>query len=77
MVSYCALPEPIGFLKIVAVDVTPMHRTPGLEQEWSQCTGAGDHAEQENDDKGGPKRELVRVRGLCHMRGAILALVEW
>lgn len=77
MLSYCALPKRNSFLEIVAADVTPVHRTPGLEQEWSQCTGAGDYAEQKEDDKGDPTRELVRVRGLCHMRGAILALVEW
>ena len=69
--------QPDNFLKIAAVVVTPTYRTSGLEQEWGYGTDTSENAEQEEGDKGNPKKELVRVRGLCHMRGAILALVEW
>lgn len=68
---------PQDFLNIFAVVLTPKNRMSGLEQEWSYDTGADDNAGQEEGGKGGPTKELVRVRGLCHMRGAILALVEW
>lgn len=67
----------LQYLEVVAIVEKPTRGTFGLEQEWSCDTGAGDNAEQEEGDNGDPKRELVRVRGLCHMRGTILALVEW
>lgn len=63
--------------KEISIFDKPTRETPGLEQELSYDTGAGDNAEQEDGVNGDPKRELVRVRGLCHMRGAIVALVEW
>lgn len=48
-----------------------------VEQEGDGAIGAGDKADHAKDDRGALKKELRRVRGLCRVKGAILALVEW
>lgn len=50
---------------------------PRVLQKGDGAVGTGDKAGQAKDGRGAPKKELRRVRGLCRMKGAILALVEW
>ncbi|CBJ32815.1 hypothetical protein Esi_0376_0025 [Ectocarpus siliculosus] len=49
-----------------------------FEYEDPATGGAQDDGRPEdNGPKGGPQKELLRVRGLCRMQGSVLALVEW
>lgn len=55
---------------------TAMRYVGVLRQGFGDNFGGGDDSGR-HEAYAGRKAEVVRVRGLCRMRGAVLALVEW